>query len=103
MSLKTMLATRFGYHAIEDSSRRRPVQKRTSHEVSILTKANRETASATAREDRRNMTILAWMVRRHLDCVSRFTPHFRIEDENVTKIVRRLLAWHRNPRQFDAL
>lgn len=92
-----------GYRAIDDSSRRRPIVTKTSPEVAILTSTKRQTASATAREDRRNMTILAWMIRRHLDCVSRFTPHIRLPDENLTAVTRKLVQWHAHPRQFDAL
>jgi len=92
-----------GYGAIEDNTRRRKTVRRTSPEAAILTRTKRQAASATAREDRRNMTILAWMVRRHLDCVSRFTPHIRLPDEALTAIVRKLITWHSRPRQFDVL
>jgi hypothetical protein len=101
-----------GYPAIEDTQRRRRVTRRTTAEVSVLTSSKREIASATARDDRRGMTILAWMVRRHLDNVSRFTPHFRISDatkaespelDKLNATVRRLLSWHSRARQFDAL
>jgi capsid protein len=92
-----------GYNAVDDTTRRRQTQARTSPEVAILTATKRERASATARDDRRNFTILAWMIRRHLDNVSRFTPHVRSGDDAVNAVVRKLLAWHAKPRQFDAL
>jgi len=95
--------TAFGYNAVDDTTRRRKPVTRTSSEVAILTPSKRQTASATAREDRRNMTILAWMIRRHLDCVSRFTPHVRLPDEKLTATLRKLLAWHSRARMFDAL
>jgi capsid protein len=100
------------YGSIDDTMRRRRPTKRTSNEVAILPAVKREIAAATARDDRRNMTILAWMVRRHLDNVSRFTPHFRISDpakdqnpklDKLNATVRKLLAWHSRARQFDAL
>jgi capsid protein len=102
----------FSYKSIDDTDRRRRPTKRTSNEVAILPAVKREIAAATARDDRRNMTILAWMVRRHLDNVSRFTPHFRISDpakahnsqiDTLNATVRKLLAWHSRARQFDAL
>ena len=100
--------TAFDYHAIVGSTSRRSVSKRTTSESFILPPGKREKASATARDDRRNMTILAWMVRRHLDNVSRFTPQFRIQGDtdavkNLNDVVAKLLAWHARRRQFDAL
>jgi capsid protein len=98
----------FGYNAVEDSTKRRNTTKKTTPEISILTPSKRETASATAREDRRNFSILAWMIRRHLDNVSRFTPHFRmsgdsVEIKDVNAKVKMMLDWHSRRRQFDAL
>lgn len=97
-----------GYGAVEDTTRRRKTVKRSYAEISILTPRKRDQGTATARDDRRNMTILAWMIRRHLDNVSRFTPHFRVpgqtdEARKLNRIVKRLLEWHGRRRQFDAL
>ena len=95
-----------GYRAIEDSPSRRPTQPRTRSEIAILTPQKRERASATARDDRRNMTILAWMIRRHLDNVSRFTPQFRMPGDSpeiaaVNEVVNRLIRWHAHRKRFD--
>jgi capsid protein len=97
-----------GYNAVEDSTKRRNTVKRTSSEISVLTPTKRDTASATAREDRRNFSILAWMIRRHLDNVSRFTPHFRMSGDTpeikaVNQKIKMMLEWHSRRRQFDAL
>jgi capsid protein len=96
------------YGAIEDTTRRRPLIRKTTAESAVLTPAKRERASATARDDRRNMSILAWMIRRHLDNVSRFTPFFRLpgdtpEVATVNERVLTLLTWHARRTQFDAL
>jgi capsid protein len=96
------------YGAVEDTTRRRPVIRKTTSEGAVLTSAKRERASATARDDRRNMSILAWMIRRHLDNVSRFTPFFRLpgdapEITAVNDLVLRMLAWHGRRTHFDAL
>jgi capsid protein len=98
----------FGYNAVEDTTKRRATTKKTTPEISILTPTKRDTASATTREDRRNFSILAWMIRRHLDNVSRFTPHFRLSGDSeeiklVNSKVKMLLDWHSRRRQFDAL
>lgn len=102
--------TALGYNCLVPTDRRRPVVTGTSSEAFYLTTAKRAAASATVRDDRRNMSILAWMVRRHLDCVSRFTPHFRMpskaEDaaaQTLKLTVLRLMRWHARRRQFDAL
>jgi capsid protein len=98
----------FGYGAIESNQKRRKPVTKTASELHVLTGPKRQTASATAREDRRNFTVLAWMVRRHLDNVSRFTPHFRLsgdspEVKEVNRIVKLLLDWHSRARNFDVL
>lgn len=101
-----------GYQTTEDSPRRRPVTRRDVAEGVVLTRQKREIGSATARDDRRNMTILAWMIRRHIGCVSRFTPMFRLptrtqgaagEVAAVNSKVKALMAWHGKRSQFDAL
>jgi len=97
------------YNAIEDgTTKRRPTTAKTSAETAILTPPKRERAAATARDDRRNMSILAWMIRRHLDNVSRFTPHFRMKGDSpevaaVNDAVAKLLTWHGRKTNFDAL
>lgn len=92
-----------GYNSVDDSLRRRKPQNRTAPEISALDGSKRERGSATARDDRRNMSLLAWMIRRHLDNVSRFTPHIRTGDDTVNAILRKALNWHGRRRQFDAL
>lgn len=101
-----------GYGAVEDSARRRPVTRRDVAEGVTLGRAKREIGSATARDDRRNFTILAWMIRRHIGCVSRFTPMFRLsargkpaaaEIQTVNEKVKILMAWHGKRAQFDTL
>lgn len=100
------------YQAVEDSPRRRPVTRKDVAEIVTLTSRKREIGSATARDDRRNMTVLAWMIRRHIGCVSRFTPMFRLsargtpaeaEVNAVNAKVKAIMAWHGKRMQFDAL
>jgi capsid protein len=102
-----------GYNSIEDTTRRRTPQRKTSAESHILTPLKRDKASATVRDDKRNMSILAWMIRRHMDNVSRFTPNFRVPGDTpgnehpeiraLNATVRRLLRWHGRRRNFDAM
>jgi capsid protein len=101
-----------GYQSVESSDRRRPVTRRAVAEGVTLNSAKREIGNATAREDRRNMTLLAWMIRRHIGSVARFTPMFRLsvrgtpaaaEVQTVNQKVKTLLAWHGKRQQFDTL
>jgi len=112
IGVRNMIRTRFGYNAVEDTTRRRKTTSKSQAEIAILTPPKRERASATVQDDRRNMTILAWMIRRHMDNVSRFTPHFRLtatgkqaqtEIDKVNEAVRRCLRWHARPINFDVL
>jgi capsid protein len=91
------------YRGIESTPNRRTPQTKTSAEVVMLPGTKRQAASATVRDDRRSFTVLAWMIRRHLDNVSRFTPHIRTGNDELNAIVRKLMAWHGVRRNFDAL
>lgn len=91
------------YRGIESTPNRRTPQTKTGAELVMLGGKKRQAASGTVRDDRRSFTILAWMVRRHLDNVSRFTPHVRTGDDDLNAIIKKLLAWHARRRNFDAL
>ena len=100
--------THFGYNVLDDTTRRRSTQSKTSSEVLILTGPKRQRASATARDDRRNFTLLAWMIRKHISSVSRFMPRFYIpskspEAQTVTDKVKLLMGWHGRRTHFDVL
>jgi len=108
LELSSKAKTSLAYQSTISSDRRRPLQTRPSSEGYILTPAKRDIGNATARDDRRNMSILAWMIRRHLDNVSRFTPFLRLDNETPEMLeldakVRSLLKWHGLRRNFDAL
>ena len=91
------------YNGLVDTGNRRQVTKRTTHELYHLPVFRRQTSSATTRDQRRNFTPLAWMIRRHLDNVSAFTPHIKTGVPAVDLAVRECLKWHARPENFDAL
>lgn len=91
------------YRGIESTPNRRTPQTKTGAEVVMLPGTKRQAASGTVRDDRRSFTVLAWMIRRHLDNVSRFTPHIRTGNDDLNVIVRKLINWHGVRRNFDAL
>jgi len=91
------------YEGIEHSPNRRTPKRNTSSETLMLDGPKKQAASGTVRDDRRNFTVLAWMIRRHIDGVSRFIPHIRTGDDNVNTVLSKLMRWHSKRRQFDAL
>ena len=91
----------FGYNAIVDKSRRQAPRTATKSEDVQLKAPARKKMIATSRDQLRNHTILAWMVRRHLDYVSRFFPHIRTDNAELNKMVIQLLQWDALKSNFD--
>lgn len=104
--LTVPVATRsaYSYPGIEDNGgRRRRVTSRTTHELAQLPGYKRQTMSATVRDQKRAFNILAWMIRRSLDNVSRFTPHVDTGDLDVDDALNKCLEWHALKKNFDAM
>ena len=99
--IKERFKTMFGYNAVEDKSRRKPPSKRTKHESKVLTAKKRKKLQATAQEQIRNHSLVAWMVRKHLDYVSTFRFSFRTGKTAVDNLVNRIFHWHGSPRNLD--
>jgi len=93
--------TRFDYDAVESTGRRRPPRTRVVAEHVVLPESKRVKMLATVQDQVRNASVAAWMVRRHLDYVSRFRMQFRTGDENLDRLVTRIFDWHAKPRNFD--
>lgn len=62
----------------------------------------------TAQDQVRNVSLAAWMIRRHVDYVSKFRFQFRTaKDETDQKrialdvLVNRIFSWHARPKVFD--
>lgn len=68
----------FSYDAISPRGKRRNPGARTPREDSFLRDNQRKQAQANAADLSRNLSLCAWMVRRHLDYVSQFSFHSRI-------------------------
>lgn len=116
MTKKTLLQktadalTRFSYSAAEDKGRRKSPLTRIKHEQNILGKAKRERLQATAQDQNRDHSIVAWMVRKHLDYVSSFHFSFRTASPDANeldpkaqldRLVNRIFKWHGAPRNID--
>ena len=98
------------YSAAEDKGRRRSPLTRIKHEQKILGKAKRERLQATAQDQNRDHSIVAWMVRKHLDYVSSFHFSFRTATPDATdidpkaqldRLVNRIFKWHGAPANID--
>ena len=93
----------FGYNAITDNGRRQSHKTRIYHEEEVATKHKRKKLVATAQEQMRNHALVAWMVRKHLDYVSKFHFSFRSGKPEVDTLVNRIFKWHGSPRNLDHL
>jgi capsid protein len=91
----------FGYAAVEDKDRRKAPSRRVWHEQAELPDRKRQRLQATAQEQARNHSLVAWMVRKHLDYVSKFHVSFRTENEPLDNLVNRIFKWHGAPRNLD--
>ena len=76
--LANRITKAFSYDAISPKGKRRNPGARTPREDSFLREPQRKQAQANAADLSRNLSLCAWMVRRHLDYVSQFSFHSRI-------------------------
>ena len=93
----------FGYQAVQDKGRRQAPKSRVYHESEVLTKRKRLKLQATEQDQNRNQSLVAWMVRKHLDYVSKFHISFRTGKKNTDALVNRIFKWHGAPRNLDYL
>lgn len=91
----------FGYNAVESKDRRQAPQSRVRHESDVLPPTKRRKLQATAQEQARNHSLVAWMVRKHLDYVSKFHVSFRTDIPDVDNLVNRIFRWHGRPGNLD--
>jgi capsid protein len=92
---------RFGYDALAEKGRRQTSRSATHSEDAILTRAGRTKAQATTRDLIRNITIAGWMVRCHLDYVSRFSFQARTGDDALDDQIERLVERDSLRTNFD--
>jgi len=110
MKQSPKVATKLSYGGAEDKGRRKSPLQRIRHEQIILPRMKRERLQATAQDQNRDHSIVAWMVRKHLDYVSSFHFSFRTADPDATdtdpkskldSLVNRIFRWHGAPRNID--
>jgi len=93
----------FDYQAVQDKGRRQASKTRVYHESEVLTKHLRRKLQATTQDQARNISLVAWMVRKHLDYVSKFHFSFRTDKPSTDAVVNRIFRWHGAPRNLDYL
>jgi capsid protein len=93
----------FGYNAVQNKDRRQAPQTRVKGEEEVLTASKRTKMLATAQDQVRNLSLVAWMVRKHLDYVSSFHASFRTGIDDLDGLVNGILEWHGSPQNFDFL
>jgi len=94
-------AARAGYDAVESSNRRRAASTLLRDEDRELRPERRRALVATARDLRRNYSIAAWAVRKHLDYVSTFTFQSRTGDAELDARIEGLIAWWSRKEHCD--
>ena len=100
--IETVKNKMFGYNAIADSKgKRQAPQTRTKHEVKVLNKRDRQKLNATAQEQARNHALCAWMIRKHLDYVSKFRISIRTGESELDAMLNSIMKWHGRPENFD--
>jgi len=93
-----------GYNATVDKKRRQAPKSKVTAEKVVLGKADRSKLQATAQEQQRNHSLMAWMIRQHLDYVSSFKIQFKFDDEKVQPLVdalKKVFRMHAKPENFD--
>jgi len=97
-------AIKLGYNATSDKKRRQAPKTKVTSESVVLGKSKRSKLQATAQEQQRNHSLMAWMIRQHLDYVSSFKIQFRYDKEELLPLVKaleKLFRWHGRPENFD--
>jgi len=93
----------FGYQAVQDKGRRQAPKTSIYHESEVLPPKARHKLQATTQDQGRNISLVAWMTRKHLDYVSKFHFSFRTDKETTNEVVNRIFRWHGAPRNLDYL
>lgn len=94
-------AKMWSYHAILDRKKRTPPKTTTQSEDAYLSANDRRKLIATAREQQRNIALIAWMVRKHLDYVSRFKFQANTGNKELDNTLESLVTWWSRKEQCD--
>jgi capsid protein len=93
--------TRFGYDALTPRGRRREVSSVVTREDAKVRGSKHRKLQETASELQRNLSLAAWMVRRHLDYVASFKFRSRMLDEDLNRQIETLMEEDSRPNAAD--
>jgi len=91
----------FGYDAVEDRGRRKPVSPVTRTEDRELQPTQRRMIISGVRDLQRNFSVGAWAVRKHLDYVSSFRFKAQTGNPEVDDELEALMTWWGKPQNCD--
>lgn len=90
-----------GYDALEPKGRRKQSPSMMVREDVHLKGGKQRKLQANANDIARNFSIAAWMVRRHLDYVSRFDFHSRTKDRVLDQEIEHMMLEQSTAEAFD--
>ena len=90
-----------GYAGGTDKGRRTPPKTKPQHESKIATIKMKKRLQATVQQQNRDLAIVAWMVRSHIDYTSSFHVSFKSGNVELDELVNRFFRWHGRPKNFD--
>ncbi len=90
------------YDATRDQKRRKAPPSSTKTEDQMLLPGARRRLVSSARDLRRNFTVAAWAIRKHLDFVANFTFQARTKDPAFNRALEVQMAEWALPANFDA-
>lgn len=95
-------ASAFGYDIVEPNRQRKQIVNRIGREDYQLRGSKHRQAQASAAELQRNLSLVGWMIRRHLDYVSTFKFRSRTGDKSLDKYIESLMVEDNRPNNCDA-
>ena len=100
-SIRNRVASYFEYDALNPKGRRKVITSRVVREDHHTRGSKHRNLQESAADLCRNLSLAAWMVRRHLDYVSQFDFHGRNEDESLNQQIENLMLEDSTPDRSD--
>ncbi len=94
------IVPRADYHAVQDKRHRQVPRSITKSEDDWLSPSARRKLNATTRDQARNFALAAWMIRKHLDYVSRFRFQARTPDDGFNGNLEALVGEYSHARRL---
>lgn len=91
----------FEYEVTTSSPHRGAPKKIIKSDDFDLSRKKRKIAAATTLNEVKNGSLLAWMIRKHVDYVSRFEINFRSGIKALDEKILSLLDWHKRKKAWD--